>query len=74
MDFLGRSLEETLVEKIPAGTLERLEKLWSWRLECAQHADDSHTFTEELAAFGRWFISKKWSDSWLLQQLHEALM
>jgi hypothetical protein len=64
-------IEVTNAEQPAPQVLERLQRLWEWRLGVLQqHAD---TDLEELKGFGWWFGSGKFDDDWALAQLHELL-
>jgi|GEM_PF-715858 len=72
IEFLGRWLSD---QKAAADTegLARMRRLWEHRLEAARNAQDSSSFTEELAAFGWWFASGRFDDSWAIDHVSEAL-
>jgi hypothetical protein len=53
--------------------LERLQALWAYRVEQARPTALGIPAGEELAAFGWWFISGKFGDSWTVAQLIEVL-
>jgi hypothetical protein len=72
LDFVGTSLRNTR-GAVPAETLERLQKLWTKRLEVVRGADRSSPQKEELTAFGWWFASKKFADSWSIEQVLKVL-
>ena len=72
MAFVGRSLKE----EQPAGLSEvvpRFAKLWNWRFATAKQSASIETHREELAAFGEWFASGKFEESWAMAQLLEVL-
>jgi hypothetical protein len=55
----------------PPQTLERLQRLWEWRmrtLRAREHAD-----LEELEGFGWWFGSGRFDEDWAFTQLHDLL-
>jgi hypothetical protein len=66
LSFIGRSLL-SMKEEIPATALERLKRLWEWRLDTATSAASSNN--EELPFFGWWFASGKFDSNWGLKQL-----
>jgi len=70
LGFIGRKFESTK-ETIPAEILRRLQFLWEQRLSAAKEKPNSHK--QEMTAFGWWFISGKFEDSWIMAQLVEAL-
>jgi hypothetical protein len=70
LGFIGRKFESTK-ETLPAEILQRLQFLWEQRLSAAKEKPNSHK--QEMAAFGWWFISGKFEDSWIVVQLIEAL-
>jgi hypothetical protein len=51
--------------------LERLQRLWEWRLGVLRQGADADL--EELQGFGWWFGSGKFDDDWALTQLHDLL-
>ncbi len=70
LDFMGRLLEQT-EDEIPDEALRRLQRFWEWRLESIRSNDGDGA--EELAYFGRWFISDKFDGEWSVNQLRDAL-
>jgi hypothetical protein len=70
IDSVGRSLRHD-EEQIPAEILGRLQALWESR--CAAHMSGSVTGTEEMVAFGSWFVVKAFDLSWRLRGLRDAL-
>jgi hypothetical protein len=72
LDFVGRGLRNTQ-GAVPAEILQRLQKLWTTRLEVVRAAGPSSPLKEELTAFGWWFASKKFPGSWSLDQVLEVL-
>jgi hypothetical protein len=64
-------IEVTNAEQPTPQVLERLQRLWEWRLGVLQQRAD--TDLEELKGFGWWFGSGKFEDDWALLQLHELL-
>ncbi len=66
--FIGRALKQT-EEEIPQEILERLKRLWAWRLAAVQEAQDASSHEKEMAAFGWWFVSAKFDPEWALEQL-----
>lgn len=72
LEFLGRSLgrpDEPLPEEISV----RLKKLWEKRLATITASGTPTNHTVELAAFGWWFVSQKFDDTWAMSQLLAAL-
>ena len=67
--FLGRSLREQ-PEAIGGDVLERLQSLWNHRASALQHEKDK----TELSAFGPWYSSGLFDETWSLERLHEALL
>ena len=53
--------------------LERLQRLWSSRLETAGAALDKSAFRLELSQFGWWFVSGRFADDWNIDQLLATL-
>jgi hypothetical protein len=72
LDFVGTSLRNTQ-GTVPAQILQRLQKFWVTRLEVVRAAGPSSPQKEELTAFGWWFASKKFPDSWSIDQVLEVL-
>jgi hypothetical protein len=69
---LGRWLlgpKETVSEEV----IQRLKRLWEWRLEEARKAVDKTGFAKEIAAFGSWFASGKFDDTWAIAQFENVL-
>lgn len=58
-------------EAIEPNILNRIQLLWQQRLETAATEPASHTY--ELAAFGGWFYSGKFDETWAVEQLKEVL-
>jgi hypothetical protein len=73
LGFIGEDLRRT-EGSIDAEILNRLQTLWSTRLDRARRAASTDDFKEELAAFGWWFVSEKFDEEWALQQLREVLL
>lgn len=72
LDFVGRSLHNTH-GPVPPEPLQRLQKLWAARLRVARAAGPPSPQKEEITAFGWWFASRKFPDSWSLDQVLEVL-
>jgi hypothetical protein len=70
--FIGRSLSKTQ-GAVPSEIVQRLQKLWAWRLQAVRAADPSHPEMEELTAFGWWFSSGKLPEQWSIEELCELL-
>lgn len=68
MRFIGKTLADT-PGTVPEKIIERLKKLWTWRLKTAQSSDQPDKFEDELSAFGKWFGSGKLDPSWTIEQL-----
>jgi len=71
MEFVGRALSE-LEGKIPPPVVERLKALWVSRMSAARSGSLTH-FAEEMSAFGWWFVSGAFDDSWALGQLRAVV-
>jgi len=69
--YIGQSLRE-MPDKIGRRTLARLKELWEWRLAEVRSLPPSDR-RAELSSFGWWFTSEKFSETWSLKQLQEAL-
>jgi hypothetical protein len=72
LEFLGRVLRDTK-EHVSEEILDRLRLLWERRLVAVCEARPSVAGSSELAAFGWWFASGRFEDSWAMTQLIEAL-
>ena len=72
LEFIGRSLRNTN-EEIEPQILNQLQLLWEQRLDTARTATSPISHASELAAFGWWFVSGKFDDSWAIAQLKEVL-
>jgi len=72
IDFIGRSFYNTK-EIIPPQIIDRVKDLWEYRVNTAMHAQSSDAFKEELSHFGWWFISQKFDNSWVIEQIKEVL-
>jgi hypothetical protein len=72
LEFIGRSLRNT-EGAVDVALLERLRSLWLMRLHAARRTKDPQAYSAELAAFGWWFVSSKFDESWAISQLLEAL-
>ena len=69
--YIGRSLADTAT--VSPKILERLRELWTWRLRTAQASKDALSYQQELAQFGWWFCSRKFDETWSIQQLSAVL-
>ncbi|MEH2401328.1 MAG: hypothetical protein V7K17_29190 [Nostoc sp.] len=72
LEFVGRSLKNTQDEVEPQ-ILNRLQLLWEKRLEIVRSSTEPSSYTTELAAFGWWFGSAKFDDSWAIVQIKQIL-
>jgi hypothetical protein len=72
VEFIGRSLRNTEGD-VNAEVLERLRSLWDMRLDVACRSPSPEMHAAELAAFGWWFVSGKFEDSWAVEQLSVVL-
>jgi len=72
LEFIGRSLKNTH-EAVPPEILQRLQALWASRLAAAKEAPTLENYGAEIAAFGWWFMSGKFENSWAVSQLIQAL-
>lgn len=71
ISFVGLSVKAT-EGTISQAILERLTALWDQRRQQAK-APGSRNYASEMSAFGWWFVSEKFDDSWAIAQLVEAL-
>lgn len=67
IEYIGRSLYQT-EGALPESCRILLEQLWTVRLEAAKTAQP-----EEVLHFGWWCASKKFDESWALEQLEQVL-
>ena len=72
IEFVGHVLHNTK-DRIPEEILARMRGLWTWRRGTAQQAADPRRFTQELAAFGWWFVTPHLEPPWALEELRAAL-
>lgn len=72
LDFLGRSLDE-LPEESSEEVLPHLRDLLEWRIAAAGDETVPGSVSKELEAFGSWFISGKFDDTWAIARLEEVL-
>lgn len=68
LEFVGRSLINT-EGAVEAEALEPLRSIWLVRFDVARRATNLAPYIEELSAFGWWFASGKFDDSWAVEQL-----
>ena len=72
MWFTGRSVSGW-DNNAPPQVFERLQSLMERRLELAETSASPDTFAKELANFGWWFTSSKFSDRWSIETLLRTL-
>ncbi|MEH2338206.1 hypothetical protein [Nostoc sp.] len=72
LEFVGRNLKNTQDEVDPE-ILNRLQLLWEKRLEIVRSSTQPSSYTTKLAAFGWWFGSAKFDDSWAIAQIKQIL-
>jgi len=72
LSYIGRSLDQWK-DTVPPQPLQRLKALWEGRLAAAKEAATPDNYIAEMSAFGWWFVSKKFEDTWAIKQLDEAL-
>jgi hypothetical protein len=68
--FMGTSLEGK--EAVPGEVLQRFVSLWEW-YGANVVVGPEEQFPEQLAAFGWWFASGRFDDTWALQQLQAVV-
>ncbi len=73
ISFLGRSLAQKPEAPIDEVTLDRLRALWEARVQAAREAVNVKEYREELAHFGWWFSSRRFTPSWMFEQLRNVL-
>jgi len=66
--YVGQAVGRT-EEPISSEILQRLMKLWEWRLKKIEDADQKNGFEKELSAFSWWFICGKFDRRWAAAQL-----
>ena len=71
-EYIGRSLFTT-EETISLEVLARLQRLWEWFIEYVTKSAVQETLIPEVAAFGWWFSSGQFEDSWAIMQLERVL-
>ena len=71
LEFVGRSLLNT-PDTVPGEVLARLRALWEARVQIARAAADRKPYRIELASFGTWFLSAKFDNAWVINQLHQV--
>ncbi|HDM79372.1 MAG TPA: hypothetical protein ENG51_23350 [Deltaproteobacteria bacterium] len=69
MEFIGRSLPNIEEKEI----LKRSKLLWELRLKSAEESLQKNDYKKEIAAFGWWFISGRFENTWAFQQLLQAI-
>jgi hypothetical protein len=67
IEFVGRSLHADSEVPVPDEILKRLMALWEYRVKCADANIEG--FRKELAAFGWWFVAKRFEKGWSTEQL-----
>jgi len=72
LSYIGRSLDQWK-DTVPPQPLQRLKALWEGRLAAAKEAATPDNYIAEMSAFGWWFVSEKFEDTWAIKQLDEAL-
>lgn len=70
LQVLGLSLNEK-ENRVDSQLLNRLQLLWEQRIDAARTTPPT-SYTTELAAFGRWFASGKFDNSWAIEQLKQV--
>lgn len=71
LEFVGRSIRNA-GEDVEGELLDRVMRLWEWRLVEAAKADPNARRTE-LAAYGWWFGAQSFPEDWAIAQLERAL-
>jgi hypothetical protein len=72
MRKVGEKLHSSNVE-VDADLLERLKKLWEWRINSIEKAGVTHLQASDLKLFSWWFTSRKFDDNWAITQLNKTL-
>jgi hypothetical protein len=73
ISYLGRSLAQNPESPIDEATLQRLRELWESRVQAARQAANVKEHREELAHFGWWFSSRRFTPAWSFEQLRTVL-
>jgi hypothetical protein len=71
LEFVGRSIRNAGTDVLDR-ILDRLMRLWEWRLDEAVKLE-SEERRKELAAFGWWFAAEAFPEDWAIVQLERAL-
>lgn len=71
IDFVGRSLAQE--QGPPTEVIERFKRLWRWLVQAAESTPDGSAERLRLAAFGSWFTSHQFDESWAVAALEDAL-
>jgi hypothetical protein len=72
LETIGRWLFH-LKEPLEPAVASRLKKLWKWRLDTAKHSSNPGNCAPEIVAFGWWFRSGVFGETWLIGQLQTVL-
>jgi len=72
LEAIGRWLFH-LKEPLEPAVGSRLKKLWKWRLDTAKHSSQPGDYAPEIVAFGWWFRSEVFGETWLIAQLRTVL-
>jgi hypothetical protein len=72
MREIGRRLRCGKFE-VDTDLLERLQKLWEWRVSEVRNALPSDSQSSDLKWFRWWFASRKFNSNWAIAQLMEVL-
>jgi hypothetical protein len=70
---VGRFLAPSPETPIDDAILTRLHALWESRLQAARNAPEVTAHREELAQFGWWFSSRRFTPTWSFEQLRTVL-
>lgn len=72
LEFVGHSLRNS-EKPISTQVLERLKALWEWRVKVGSNTAQRASHINEFSAFGWWFSSKRFDETWAIAQLERAL-
>jgi hypothetical protein len=72
LELIGRSLYHTS-GAIPEEIIESIKSLWHSRVRGAEEGNQSSSTKEELMQFGWWFVSRKFEESWSINELVRVL-
>lgn len=72
ISFVGRSFSNA-EGSIPESVIDRLKKLWEFRIFEIRTSSTSKSYHKEISKFGWWFTSEKFPNEWALKQVHDVI-